>query len=395
MSWTDEDIDALFKEASMQKDIPVFQDSFFEEIESMLPQKKNRKGLIWIYLSSGILSVTILTVLIYNLSETENFKDLSLAKNENQSLNQNKIEKKSIKKISQTNDESEQIKAVSSNTQLKTDRFVKNNLNKFDDFKPDNQENELNVLNAKDLVFKSTNDLSLNVNSISNIDYLGLKPVENQLDELEIQALIFPVKINKNYLGLKFENGFTENLIFDENLNSRPMFSSNFGVLYERRFSNYFVNSGISYSYLKPNELNLNRESKVYGFEVNKYSQNIDYKSISIAELNLCFGIRHNKHTFGIGFNPAYILGSTVNFSKSENNELVVNEKIYGNKLGMKNLTLNTSIFYDLNLANDYLLGVKVSNYIINPLDQTRFDGQLNQFPFQAQFSIKKYFTLK
>ena len=44
MNWTEEDIDQLFRDSANQLNIP-FQESYWTEMEALLPQTKKKKGL--------------------------------------------------------------------------------------------------------------------------------------------------------------------------------------------------------------------------------------------------------------------------------------------------------------------------------------------------------------
>lgn len=399
MSWSDEELDAIFKEASLQEKVPVYQDAYFDEIANLLPQKRKRKGFIWFFASMiSLVAISATYFTIYSLNKSTTPK---LAKTHSET----KIEK------------SEQTKQTAENklNSNKTSSTITNpeNINKsaFDNSRIESIETEVfnkesfsNDLLSQDVELIRTNSFDENESdkASKNIEALNSRfntdNVSTFFHPLVLNELLsspFPAKVNRHNLNVHVMVGFAENFIKNENENQRPIFGARLGVNYEYQLKDYSFSAGLAYANYQTHDLNLNRTSKVYGFEVNKYSQIIDYKSIYLIQLPLSAGKSFGNHKLSFGLTPSYVLGSTVDFSKAQNGILIEDSRIYGNKLGLNHFALSAQIAYDLKMAKNYSLGVSLSNLLVNPLDETRFEGTINKLPFQANISFKKYFTIK
>lgn len=60
MSWSDQDIDKLFRDAG-KPEIPPFQESFWTEMEAMLPEQKRRKVAVWWWAGGAAMVLALLT----------------------------------------------------------------------------------------------------------------------------------------------------------------------------------------------------------------------------------------------------------------------------------------------------------------------------------------------
>ena len=439
MSWSDKEIDEVFHEASNSMKTPIYQESFFDEIESLLPQQKSKKGLFWMI--GGLSSVLILVGVFVGFELTKSERNListnkkSVDSSEN-SLFNNKINSTEEKQIAENSD----IQKEKSNSILKYKSKIdtESNLNTLGKNKENynvgnsavksrfeyladkiietiTEEEKLvwNDIETEIVIERNQNNISKNeevliVSSelsseksieertyIGNLPYFSLiYPVFSSNEILEVSALVLPIKKKKHFLYLDFDFGFSESFVTTTPA-SRPMKTFALGAGYQYRNNGFAYEIGLNFMNYNPSELNLTRQSKVYGFEVNKYSQNIDYKLISALELPIMISKRTKNHQFGIGISPTFVLGSVINFTKIENDVETVNERVYGNKLGLTNFGLKPQISYSLLLKNNFQIGAKISVNALNFLDESKFDGTTNKLPFQAQLSIRKNISLK
>lgn len=61
MSWSDQDIDKLFQQAK-QPEIPPFQESFWTEMEALLPEQKRKKVAVWWWAGGTAVVAVLLTI---------------------------------------------------------------------------------------------------------------------------------------------------------------------------------------------------------------------------------------------------------------------------------------------------------------------------------------------
>ena len=439
MSWSDKEIDEVFREASNSMKTPIYQESFFDDIESLLPQQKSKKGLFWMI--GGISSVLILVGIFvgFELTKSEsnlistNKKSVDSSENSLSNNNINSIEDSQISEISDI--QKEKPNSILNNkskiaTESNLKPLVENTKNNkignsaaksrfeyladktietiteeeklvWNDIETGTvvETNEKFISQIKDEIIISVKISSEKIveerTFVGNLPYVSLaNPVFLPNEILEVSALILPIKKKKHFLFLDLDFGFSESFVTTTPA-SRPMKTFALGAGYQYRNNGFAYEIGLNFMNYNPSELNLTRQSKVYGFEVNKYSQNIDYKLISTLELPIMISKRTKNHQFGIGISPTFVLGSVINFTKIENDVETVNERVYGNKLGLTNFGLKPQISYSLLLKNNFQIGAKISVNALNFLDESKFVGTTNQLPFQAQLSIRKNITLK
>jgi hypothetical protein len=443
MSWTDDEIDSIFKEIPQPTPTP-FKDSFFDEIEPLLPQKRSRNGLFWVL---GSALVALMTTFIHS--------DLTPAKGQSSAgkqisggitaqhpvsgmqpaLSQSAgTDARPVDPGKITENEPGKANPMTSAQVLKrparpAQNQAAENTNQQNSLFTSQEELILNpekALNLMESDLLAINDLPLpakqheNVNGKQNenenqeehngqqaarpefisllitsgLTILNPEPFSSDSGK-EIQALYLPMLHKKHFLTLEAGAGLTENFIKMENSSQKPMPTASLGLSYQYRTKGLFYSAGLNWMNFSPNSLALTRKSKVYDFNVTSYSQNIDYKWITLLEMPLTVGKRFRNHSFSLGVAPSLVLGSMVDLTQTENGVLTEDSRIYGNMLGLKKYAASVNLAYDLRIARNLDFGVKVSNMLINPLDETRFVGQLNKNPFQAQITLKKHFRIK
>ncbi|MFN5417153.1 MAG: hypothetical protein ACK5B9_08865 [Flavobacteriia bacterium] len=407
MSYTDEEIDKLFREAGLNQKAPVFQDSFFEEVEALLPQKRNRKGIFWMLGLMASLLVGIGTFLGINYSDSKTQIVKSNLKNANKIIATNSnIQSNSNNLTTEIKNSSADVflnkagfeNKYSSNKLAKTSNSFKDK--KYTTHFFENNAITTNALN--NLIIESEDKASKDEKSLDGIENnevsLAKLPAQNYgLNQSygELLANPFPLKTAKLFLTASLASGFSENFLKKVPAIGKPVFVNTIGLNLRYNFRKYNLSAGIQYSNYQTHELDLNRSSKVYSFEVTKYNQTIDYKWISTIQLPISIEKDFKNHTLAFGIDPSIVLGSCVDFSKNQNGIIMEDARYYSNMIGLRRFYLGAHISYDLKLAKDYAFGIKISNQLINPLDISKFEGEINKNPFQAQLTIKKYFKIK
>jgi hypothetical protein len=428
MSWIDKEIDEIFLEANLNQEVPIYQDSYFDEITHLLPKKRSKKNIFILFSSVTLSLVVLISFFTYDKNSSSNktlqtknvSKSKLIEKNKNLSSNRkvaetfsNKNEKaiqKTDLQISEnlTNNLSmnlthKQKYTLAQKTIKHNNTEDKSSLNSEIYNKISNQyESSLQVKSQlTDDEKNSWSDFKEKeeVIDVNNLVINGLVNFENINSEFEIESLLLPMKKAKNKFYTEFSLGFSES--FANSNSSSTIQSSNqtyksfsFASGYQFIENKYIYEIGFNYMSYRISDLILSRQSKVYGFEVNKYSQNIDYKNVNVVELPVSILRRFKNQQLGVGVSTGFVLGSTIQFTKSENDIQQVNEKIYWNKLGMNNFTLRPSLTYAIAI-DDYEIGARLSCNILNPLTNDKFENSINKNPFQAQISLRKTFKIK
>jgi hypothetical protein len=416
MSWSDEEIDKIFREANLKKEAPIYQDSYFDEIEHLLPKKRNNKIVYFSFVALALFAISLVSFFLIeseslaksNLSAKNNKKNSEFTKEKNSNTNiksQSKI--KSIENFEQnsenTNFKNENHSTLTKITLIKSTSEGTNSLDS-EILNEITQQKESSLIEKSELLPKekliwSDFEEEQEIIRVDNLGFNSIQKIENQDYNFEIQALNVPLLSKKNKIYAEISLGFSESFAMS-NSNSTIKSSNQVyqslslasGYIYAAKKYNFGL--GLNFTSYQVSDLILSRQSKVYDFEVNKYSQDIDYKNINVLEFDIFASRKFKNQQLGIGILPGYVLGSTIQFTKFENDIQVVDERIYWNKLGMNNFTLRPQLSYSILLKN-IEIGTKISCILINPLSIEKFNNSLNKNPFQAQISLRKTFKIK
>ncbi len=390
MNWTEEDIDQLFRDSANQLNVP-FQESYWTEMEAMLPQTKKKKGLGWIF--GG-------TIVCLALISTFFFPE-STAKSGNAS---NETVNNQIKNITQTNSVSaiQKMQVKSVDIVLKAEKTTKN-VSRL------RQINKKLLANSESLFTSNefSNPGGENVQSIENQIELPVQFEDQPTFSIEkLKLLTFPnqpislvtsnfknliLKRKSNVLYVQIGAGLAESFMQTSESNWMP--TINIGAGYQYSPEGFGFSAGLNLNTTFSNNLEINRKSKVYNFGSTNYEQNFRYKQIYTLELPLSIDFRKNKQTFSVGIAPTFIASSLMRFSQLEDGELSQDEVYIGQKVGLNHFGLKPSLGYQLELARGWNVGMQLSTQLMQQVDDSQFIGIIRNNPFSGQITIRKTIT--
>jgi hypothetical protein len=388
MNWTEEDIDQLFKDSANQLNVP-FQESYWTEMEALLPQTKKKKGLGWIFGGTIVCIALISTFFFPVQSENSNLEhsihnerkqhfDVSSSNGKNTQLtnNQTEIESKSDLTPNALN-----IYTKSNNEKAaKTNKIAKIDHGTISEIIPENKvSTELN--NEEELIDESFNSDKLSLLSIPRNEVL--------LANSNFKLLNLKKKSNSIYV--QFGAGFSES--FMETNKSNWMPTINIGAGYQYTPQGFGFTAGLNLNTSFSNNLEINRKSKVYNFGSTNYEQNFRYKQIYTLELPISIDYRRNRQTFSIGVAPTFIASSLMRFSQLENGEMSQDEFYIGQKVGLKHFGIKPSIAYQLELSKGWNVGIQLNTQLLQQVDDSQFIGTIRNNPLSGQITVRKTIT--
>lgn len=371
MSWTDEELDDLVRNASKHVPNPVCQDEYFDELVHLLPQKKKNRWWLLAFSPALLLPLLFLNVEQAKLS-SENYQKSLLhtkkmsyfttvkAQNTSKVWNvygkeQNHMFGKSLeiesKQVTLT-----EIQQKESSIVIKIDQFETSNT------KEDH------------LAFKETVLVESTYNPI-------------------LSALSINHKTKANYLSFNSQLGLSSSWI--KETNAKPAFVIDFGVAYQRRFSSLSAELGLNFSAFIPQEMSFEKNSKVYGVKINRYQQQLTYHAIYALDLPLQISKSFHRNSLSLSVAPQYFFGGTVAVSQIRNDQQVNHDLYIGTKHGLNDFGLKGAIAYQYKLSNTCEFGVKISAQLINPLKDEVLGISKNNFPVMGQLTLKKYIKLR
>ncbi len=392
MNWTEEDIDQLFKDSANQLNVP-FQESYWTEMEALLPQTKKKKGLGWIF-GGTIACLALISTFFFpeNGAETKN--------NVNQTAyNQIKNIEKLVHQTADvtTKNQSQEIIQI-------TDKHSKTNkvksITNDPQFKSFQKLASSEVLDGSEQISDVSHKFNVQENEVASpsqsADYelvsmqkLPVTPIFKQENFLISSNFKNNFSKRKSHsLFLQMGAGLSESFMQTSEGNWMP--TINIGAGYQYSPQGFGFSAGLNLNTSFSDNLEINRKSKVYNFGSTNYEQNFIYKQIYTLELPVSVDFRKNRQTFSLGIAPTFIAGSLMRFSQLENGNLSQDEYYIGQKVGLSHFGLKPSLGYQLELTKGWNVGIQLSAQLMNQVDDSQFVGTIRNNPLSGQITIRK-----
>ncbi len=403
MNWTDEEIDKLFQESASQMNAPAFQDSFWTEMEAMLPQKQKKKGLGWIF-GGTLTSFALIAAMIFPGNQFNgNGKSASAASTkaqqaQNQQAQGQQAYTESTQQI-QTQSGAQQA-GVQTALALRTEQtFTGSGASTMKSTRSGKRlktkpagttEMEGEVIPTlpadltSEVIYKEPQP-----ENASRLELLSFTPDEQQLMPLQFGKFNYRTKKNTFYAQAGF--GMTQSNISGSDKNWMP--AVNLGAGYQYKPQGIGFSAGLNINASFANNLEITRRSKVYNFSSTNYEQKLMYRQLYSIELPISVDFRKNRHTLSLGIAPTYLATTVMRFSQFENDALAQDGVYINQRTGLNSFGLKPSIGYQLEVAKSWNVGIQLNTQLVKQVDETQFVGNLTNFPLSGQITIRKTLT--
>lgn len=415
MSWSEKNMDELFKEAYSHQAVPEFKEAFFDEVADLLPpEKKRRLPFFWMF--SGLFAVVASIGLLWFFNGNTG-KDTLVAKNDKSGDKVSVQKKQAAQPISEN--QGEKVQQAEQGNQQNTsnkiadkydipptrssappvwtryDNAIDNGLIRPKTTATDDQIVATGSSPATNASSEINTDEPLTL-SLTKLNHHPILPFNTEVDSI-LDSFITIVPKIPNTHKIAFEMAAGLNQSFVKPLPGHRAYGQNFaiGLSYNFQFKQNFIQQKLTYGLIMPGEMELNRSSKVYGFDATHYSQQIRFKSINTINYTLSFGRQVKSNRFSMDLSPYYVMGSFVQFQNTKNSETTAKETVFQNSIGLKRFGLMAGLSYEKQLRPSTFIGINVSGTIINPIDQTKFVNQQQNFALFTQINFKQYFSFK
>jgi len=375
MSWTDEELDDLVRNASKQVPNPIYQDEYFDEIVNLLPKKKKNKRWLLLFIPFVFLP--------FLFHQKDSFDKEVKSREHNKSL----VDQKSENEEAKPNN----VLSVSNDNPAENRKIVNVLKSSYKEF--DSQMNEFSFIE----VFQAINSNENNIEKEEEQQFVNTLQLKHLTisDNLELNRspfLMHQTKV-KNWFFVNGGLGFSESFMAGSAV--KPSLKLDLGVGYQRLFKSFEGEIGFNIMSLLPQKMNLSKSSKVYGVKINRYQQIINYRAIFALEIPIQIYKKFNKSKFSVGISPQYYLGSRLVVSQSTNGESVDKTTYFMNKFGLSSFAMKFNVSYLYRLTKKLEFGVNLSVISNNPLDEVQLTVHKNNLPFSGQVTLRKYFTLR
>lgn len=389
---SDQELDALFKEADKASGIPAFDDSFWNEMEAMLPKKK-RKGLLFWFTSAAASIVVVLGLLFFLYpAEHKTSNEQVIKTNRDLSL--------------QNADKSSDDQVVDPSTTVGTDQ---NN--------PDDGNNSGNSITYPVRRFdkkrpalptipgpvnrpEQNNDLSDNKMDLPETKKFS----DDEFADLGKQPMVFTVPVTLNNVTrhtgnkpspyyMEFAVGYGQSykrVDFENNWMSQFKFGG--GVYTTIRQMQ--LSAGLAVRAEVPNNISKSTYSSGYN------SQNVPVdvenrttmRGLYSIEFPLFIGGTWNRSVLGASMTPGVQLAYTGFRTRYENAQVVSRDKQSGSIPDSKTMTMEIGLRYGYSITEHVQLSASCNVDVIRPFQSVYYNGDNTNYPISFFLGLRRTF---
>jgi hypothetical protein len=420
MSWTDKELSEMARKAEADQ-VFAYQDSFWSEMEAMLPAKKKR---IWPFLLGITLPIIGASFFLFNMSnndletsyaakklDAQVNKNLlasdwkkSYARNENQALTLPTEKQNSTKNIEFQIKANQNVGNISGNNSAYTgnDLEVSYRINsssssgevsknelleltpKVDivpEVKSRVSETEESVLSAK--ATNETQDFEIN-QDINRLKFASISTFEQ---DINLQPSMLPYPSSRRFFSAYGELGFTVGEAYLTNQIGHVQ-AVNLGAGARITKNKLFVQLGLGFDVEKAS-VELQEITRMYNYSISTFENRMNYKEMYRATMPITLGYMMKKHTLQLGVAPSYLISSRMKYAYLENDLMKRNEMIYGETRGWNSFGMKVNVGYGFTILPSTTVGANFQVQLLNQLNENWAKDE-NKLPVSGQVFIRK-----
>lgn len=447
MNWTDEELDNLVREAAASNQVE-YKDVYWQEMEAMLGNKSTSKVGMWWWMSGILLLIGISTVFVGSLNdgfgmnnqstanlamnESESTRDEILVNNSNLSSEIN--ENYAVLNEGESSDDRQELStsfkmitydksALQSNKKIvsqskyqqkvnqssksfrgadlteKTAGSHEGSSNSMGPIAIEGEEKDIEIV--KNQSMQQKNEDALTENNALEISELAVVDWKHNLNRSPLMPIgELPILINKRigfYVGLN--GGVGQSYSMTAKNNEIYQFGVNGGLEFYRK--NWAFGTGLGIRQQFTQNLTLVNSRRYYSFGMVNVNQNMTYDRLLFADFNLTASYRFGRSEFGFVATPTYLLGARMSATQSTE-EIIGSQttmnyeskatKQYVSSDNFKTFGLSLGLNYSYILVRNISIQAGVNARVIQPLLNTRFDGEQRKMPIMVELGLKKRF---
>ena len=398
MSHTDKDMDKLFKEAS-DKQVFVFEDSFWTEMQGQLNAKlsKKRKPFIfWISAAVVLLATGLTSVLVWNGKET---KLITQHKSELTEVKTLSSVDKSNKSLLETN-KGQHLNSTKTNEvengniepvvkEYNIEKSYKNRL--VEEFVVSDMSNANNTAQFMISRNKSNEGVMSNgqesdVLLIDSSDPLSLLPLveisDDNFSPLALRAILPLAAPNHTKHKLYYELGASlgQALVMASNKPNTGFYA---GVGYKLDMKSWGFKTGLNLSLQQTNGLQMVKRSVVYGFSSTTYVETADVSQLLSLQMPIMIYGKANKQRIYAGVVPGYNMAMRSSKQSFRGGEKIQQGEGFSNADNFNPFLLDLKVGYGFQLFTKTQIGFDLTTRATRTIFETS-GLQAKSFPIMG-----------
>jgi hypothetical protein len=370
MSWTDEDIDGLFRDAAAQKEFR-YDATFFEEIERQLPIHRRRKSRLYWVLSYSML-------VLFSLVNLKTWKTESVVVTEDKRLNA-----KSISSWRSNNKIESSLPSPALN-HSKSATIQSAVIQNSAPFIPNLLEDAIVDIPLRNEVF------SLNDDSEQPEIKMKTNPLLASFGAGEIitSNISLEEEISKNNYYLQFNGGVGQgyNTVINRS-HTNGIVSMELGV--KRSVRNFTLNIGANFQWTKMDDLKIKERTKIYGFGYSTYDNVYSFNGMATCGLSTGVSRKFKRHEVGIVASPSLRMFALLDRMQLLDGQQFLSSSGVSDVSMFRKISLPTGLQYFYAINESIQIGLNASYDLVQPISSNRFEGSPIKNPFQIQFGIR------
>ena len=391
MSWRDDEIDDLFRDAAEQQYFE-FKPEYFKDIEKELPIRRSRKPFIWWFSSS----VFLMFFLGWTVQRGIDFEHNDIAANEQTASNEVNSPAQIVTESSGQNGVNDVVSDDQNLSEVKSDRNIGLVQNK------EVHELALNTIGSQvEIDLSSIQEPSAETES-SQVDNGGSEVIGTlELSTINTGHTLGELSSSGSYseskrkLSLYMEMG---GAIGQGWVSTNPA-TVNGGLFINGGISasmgRFNITGGLGLRASKLGDLEIMERTKIYGFGYSTYENRYTFNSLYALETPVQINYVQGRHAIGIGVVPSYNLCTGLTRTEWIDGVQMVERSGVSDVGLFSKFGIAGSFGYSYFVKENMQIGARGAIQLIEPLSSDRFVGERVKMPFEGQVFIRRTIEFK
>jgi hypothetical protein len=399
MSWTDEELDTVFREAGAHQ-VFEYQSNYFKDIETQLPVNKVRK-IAWYWWTANIFIVGFIAVMvIVNWSPT-----ISSKKTSSQNTQGETIPFSAVNDVKNTEESSKFAKNAQRHLSVNNTSNKNSHKREYSSIPIKSDAGNTDLISIESAIAEhlsdnsvkqKTADITRNTfqsdaasNEIGRLPFQGITSNFNRIGE-EINLRALQARFIKNSFYIGFNSGVEQAWSRGDNVPSALNSKFSIEVGYTVPLRKVRFSAGLAFEATKLQNLRILERTKMYGFGSSILENSYQFASIYSVLIPVEWSKAIGRHTIGLG-----LIGE-VNLFTHASHESSVDGIKATDASGLTNVDLinrfglSPRLSYSLALSEKLQIGLSLQTQLFQPITSNRFIGVPTKMPLSGQLFLKR-----
>ena len=399
MSWTDDELDTVFREAG-EHQVFEYKSNYFNDIETQLPVHKGRKSA-WYWWTANVFIVGFIAVMVTrNWSPT-----ISSEKTSSQNIQGETLPLSAVNGAKNTEGPSNfaknaqrhlSVNNTSNKNSYKREYSMRSNKKKAGSIDLMIVEPPIAEHISDNRVKQKTADITRKTfqsdvasNEIGRLPFQDIANSFNSVGE-EINVRSLQARFIKNSFYVGFNSGVEQAWSKGDNVQSALNSKVSIEVGYTVPLRKVRFSAGLAFEATKLNNLRILERTKMYGFGSSILENSYQFASIYSVLIPVEWSKAIGRHTIGLGLIGEVNLFTHASHETSVDGIKTIDASGLTNVDLINRFGLSPRISYSLALSEKLQIGLSLQTQLFQPITSSRFIGVPTKMPLSGQLFLKR-----